>query len=261
MTAVPAPVLVFGGTADARRLAALLDGAGIPVLTSLAGRVTQPQLPAGEVRVGGFGGPDAIAEWLGRHRPPAVVDATHPFAARIGPAVAQACEAAGVPLLRLERPGWSERPGDRWRWVGDLDEAAAVLDGRAARVLLTTGRQGLASFAGVDSAWFLIRSIEPPEPPAPPRHEVLLDRGPYTVAGELEVIDRHAIDVVVTKDSGGSATEAKLDAARERGLEVIIVRRPSRPDVPAVASAQDAAAWVEQVAGGAPAVTTSGGSP
>ncbi|HEV3001605.1 MAG TPA: cobalt-precorrin-6A reductase [Solirubrobacteraceae bacterium] len=257
MTTASAPVLIFGGTADARRLAELLDGAGVPVLTSLAGRVREPQLPAGEVRVGGFGGADAIAEWLVRHRPPAVVDATHPFAARIGPAVAQACAAAGVPLLRLERPGWSERPGDRWRWVADLDEAAAALDGRDARVLLTTGRQGLASFTGVESAWFLIRSIEAPEPPVPPRHEVLLDRGPYTVAGELEVIDRHAIDVVVTKDSGGAATEAKLEAARERGLEVIVVRRPPRPDVAAVASARDAAAWVEQVAGRAPAQVTS----
>jgi precorrin-6A/cobalt-precorrin-6A reductase len=236
-------VLVLGGTGEARELAALLHARGVRVVSSLAGRVSRPRLPAGEVRVGGFGGPDALAHWLREHGVGAVVDATHPFAERISASAARACAQAAVPLLRLERPGWRERPGDRWTWVDDLGQAAAAIP-EGARVLLTTGRQGLAAFAGVDAAWFLIRCVDPPDPPLPARHELLLDRGPYALAGELALIDAHAVDLVVTKDSGGPLTEAKLDAARERGLPVVVVRRPPRPPVAAVADAAAAAAWV-----------------
>jgi precorrin-6A/cobalt-precorrin-6A reductase len=238
-------ILILGGTAEARELAAALDAAGAPVTSSLAGRVARPRLPAGAVRIGGFGGPDALARWLREQRVRAVVDATHPFAARISASAARACPQAGVPLLRLERPGWGERPGDRWTWVGDLDAAAAAIPRLgAARVLLTSGRQGLAAFAGVRDAWFLIRCVDPPEPPLPPRHELLLDRGPYTLAGEEALLDAHAIDLLVTKDSGGAHTSAKLDAARERGLPVIVVRRPPRPaDVATVAHVAEALAW------------------
>jgi precorrin-6A/cobalt-precorrin-6A reductase len=172
-----------------------------------------------------------------------VVDATHPFAERISASAAAACPRAGVPLLRLERPGWSERPGDRWQWVEALDAAAAAVRSMGERVLLTTGRQGLAAFAGIEGCWFLVRCVEPPEPPLPPRHRLLLDRGPYTLDGELALIDEHRIEVVVTKDSGGVHTEAKLDAASLRGLPVIIVRRPPRPGGAAVASVAEACAW------------------
>jgi precorrin-6A/cobalt-precorrin-6A reductase len=221
-------ILILGGTAEARELAVALHARGVPVTSSLAGRVTKPRLPAGEVRVGGFGGPDALARWLREHGVRAVLDATHPFAERISVSAADACGQAGVPLLRLERPGWQERPGDRWTWVDDLDAAAAAIPRLGERVLLTTGRQGLAAFAPVADAWFLIRCVDPPAPPLPPRHELLLDRGPYTRAGERALIDAHGIDLVVTKDSGGEHTVAKLDAARERGLPVLVVRRPPR---------------------------------
>ena len=179
----------------------------------------------------------------------AVVDATHPFAERISESAVSACAAAGVPLLRLERPGWNERPGDLWHWVDDLDEAAAAVRERGERVLLTTGRQGLAAFAPLAEPWFLIRCVDPPQPPLPPRHEVVLDRGPYTLAGELSLIDEHRIDLVVTKDSGGDHTRAKLDAARERGLGVVVVRRPPRPETPAVASVEEARSWALDQAG------------
>jgi precorrin-6A/cobalt-precorrin-6A reductase len=245
-------ILVLGGTAEARALADALDDAGIDVLTSLAGRVSNPRLPRGRVRVGGFGGPEAFAAWLPAEGIAAVVDATHPCAARISSSAAQACPAAGVPLLRLERPGWSERPGDRWTRVEDLLGAASVLRSRGGRVLLTTGRQGLAAFAGLTECWFLIRCVEPPEPPLPSRHELLLDRGPYTLASELELIDRHRIDLLVTKDSGGAMTEPKLDAARERGVPVIVVERPPRPDVRAVASVREALSWACAEAGTRP---------
>jgi precorrin-6A/cobalt-precorrin-6A reductase len=213
------------------------------VITSLAGRVRDPRLPRGAVRIGGFGGPAALARWLGEHGVGAVVDATHPFAARISASAARACPAAGVRLLRLERPAWSARPGDRWHRVADLEEAAALVPALGRRVLLTTGRQGLAAFAAVD-AWFLVRCVDPPAPPLPRRHELVLARGPYTLEGELALVDAHGIDLVVTKDSGGALTEAKLDAARARGLPVIVVDRPPRPDAPAVASVAQALAWV-----------------
>ncbi len=245
-------ILILGGTGEARDLAERLHAEGIPVISSLAGRVARPRLPVGEVRVGGFGGPVALAAWLARERIAAVADATHPFAERISASATQAAATAGIPLLRLERPGWSEREGDRWTWVDDLAGAAALLGpppaGLGARVLLTTGRQGLPAFAGIADAWFLIRCVDPPDPPLPPHHELLLDRGPYTLAGELNLIDTHALDLVVTKDSGGPLTVAKLDAARARGLPVIVVRRPARPDVARVETVDAALAWARRAA-------------
>jgi precorrin-6A/cobalt-precorrin-6A reductase len=237
-------ILILGGTAEARELAAMLHADGVDVTSSLAGRVANPRLPAGEVRIGGFGGPEALAGWLLEHRVRAVVDATHPFAERISASAAQAAPQAGVELLRLARPGWGERPGDRWTWVDDLDEAAGAIARFGTRVLLTSGRQGLPAFAGVEDAWFLIRCVDPPEPPLPPHHELLLDRGPYTLDGERALVDRHGIDLVVTKDSGGAHTAAKLDVARERGLPVIVVRRPERSTgVVAVETVAEALAW------------------
>jgi precorrin-6A/cobalt-precorrin-6A reductase len=243
-------ILVLGGTAEGRELAGALQAAGIPVVSSLAGRVANPRLPAGEVRVGGFGGPEALAAWLAAHDVAAVVDATHPFAERISASAAVAAPAAGVPLLRLERPGWTERPGDRWHWVGNLGEAVAGIDELGVgRVFLTTGRQGLGAFAILDRAWFLIRCVDPPNLPLPARHELVLDRGPYTLDGELALIERHRIDVVVTKDSGGAHTAAKLDAARARGLPVIVVRRPRRAAAETAGTVDGALAWARAHAG------------
>jgi precorrin-6A/cobalt-precorrin-6A reductase len=236
-------ILVLGGTAEARELAGALVARGVAVTTSLAGRVARPRLPPGEVRIGGFGGREALAQWLLEHQVRAVLDATHPFAERISGSAALACRDAGVPLLRVERPGWTERPGDRWTWVEDLYGAARAIESLGERVLLTTGRQGLPAFAGDERAWFLIRCVDPPNPPLPPRHELILDRGPYTLDGELALIDRHRIDLVVTKDSGGTHTEAKLDAARERGLPVIVVRRSPRRATPAATEVNAALRW------------------
>lgn len=242
-------ILILGGTSEARELAAALVAAGIEVTSSLAGRVANPRLPEGAVRIGGFGGPVGLAEWLGDNDVSCVVDATHPFAERITENAATACTEAGLPLLALSRPGWIQRPGDHWLWADGLAAAADAIPGLGSRVLLTTGRQGLSAFAGLDHTWLLIRCVDPPEPPLPAQHKLLLDRGPYTLEGELELIDAHGIDLVVTKDSGGEHTIAKLDAARERRLPVLIVRRPARPSVPVVATVAEALDWARFHAG------------
>ena len=235
-------VLVLGGTGEARALAAALVARGVHVVSSLAGRVANPRLPEGEVRIGGFGGPDGLARWLTEHRAVAVVDATHPFAERIGASAVAGAKAANVPLLRLQRPGW-QGDHDDWHWVDSLGEAAAKIQDLGDRIFLTSGRQGLAAFAGCRQ-WFLARCVDPPEPPLPPRIEILLDRGPYHVEGEKTLMREHRIDVLVTKDSGGEMTAAKLVAARELGIPVVVVRRPARPDAPTVADVPAALAWL-----------------
>jgi precorrin-6A/cobalt-precorrin-6A reductase len=235
-------VLLLGGTGEARSLASRLAGREeFDVVSSLAGRVAEPVRPEGRLRVGGFGGPDGLAAWLAAERVDAVVDATHPFATGISAAAVTAVARAGVRLLVLRRPGWVAGPGDDWRRVPSLAAATAP---PGERVFLTTGRDGLSAFAGDDRRWFLVRSVDPPRPPAPPRMRVLLARGPYTVDGELELMRRHAIDVVVTKDSGGEMTVAKLTAARLLGLPVVMVDRPAPPDAPAVSTVEEAVAWL-----------------
>ncbi len=245
-------VLILGGTTEARELAERLAGAGPRVTSSLAGRVARPRLPVGEVRVGGFGGAEGLARWLVEHRVDALIDATHPFAGTISFNAALAADVAGVPLLALRRPGWAAGPGDRRYDAGSLPDAARLLPGLGRRVFLTTGRTGLAAFAGSELAglWFLVRSVDPPEPPFPARMRVLLDRGPFTVEGEAELLRRHRVDVLVTKDSGGTATAAKLTAARWAGIPVVVVRRPAAPEgVPVVADAAAAVDWLRGITG------------
>lgn len=240
-------VLVLGGTTEARRLAAELAARpGVRVTTSLAGRVSRPGALDGDVRVGGFGGADGLARWLREHRVDAVVDATHPFAAAITANAARAAAATGIPAVVLRRPGWTPGPDDRWHWAGSLPEAAALLPSLGRRVFLTTGRLGLSAFAHLSELHFLVRTVEPPEPPMPQDMEVLLTRGPFTPDDELALLRAHRVDVLVTKDSGGEATAAKLTAARDLALPVVVVRRPplpadmtTAPDVPSALALLD----------------------
>jgi precorrin-6A/cobalt-precorrin-6A reductase len=238
-------VLVLGGTGEARELAARLAGRpGLEVVSSLAGRTRDPRRPPGRTRVGGFGGPDGLAGWLAAEGIGAVVDATHPFATAMTEAAVTATARLGVPLLVLRRPGWTAGPGDDWRRVPSLAAAAANLPGR--RVLLTVGRGEVRAFAADQDRWFLIRSVEAPEPPLPPRAQVVTARGPFEVADELVLMRGHGIDVVVTRDSGGAQTSAKLAAARQLGLPVVMVDRPPAPAAPTVATVTDAVAWLER---------------
>ena len=220
---------MLGGTAEARALAAALAERDVPFVSSLAGRVSNPALPVGEVRVGGFGGPEGLAAYVRDEHVTHVVDATHPFAATITANAAAAC--TDVPLVVLRRPGWTERPGDRWRRVPTIEAAAARVAGAApGTVFLTTGRRDLAAFADDHEHHYLVRTVDPPTSATPPRMTLLLARGPYSLDGELALMRAHDVHLLVTKDSGGSLTAAKLDAARELEMPVIVVDRPPLPE-------------------------------
>ncbi|WEV78535.1 cobalt-precorrin-6A reductase [Janibacter cremeus] len=240
-------VLVLGGTAEARDLAARLEAKGVPLTSSLAGRVSSPRLPVGPVRIGGFGGVAGLVDWIAEHEVGAVVDATHPFAGTMGSHAAQACSQADVPLLRLARPGWRDHPdaGD-WTWVDGHDAAREAADALGGTPFVTTGRQTLHHHV---TAWadreVLVRLVEPPEEPLPPTWTVLRSRGPFEVTGEAALMRGHGVGVLLTKDSGGSFTAAKLAAARTLGIPVVVVARPPRTDgVAQVGDAAAAADWV-----------------
>ena len=239
-------VLVLGGTSEARALAGELTGVpGLRVISSLAGRVSNPVLPAGEVRVGGFGGADGLAAYARAEGIGVVIDATHPFAETISANAVDACARAGLPLLRLARAGWSPRDGDDWHDARSLGEAAALLPKLGSRVFLTTGRQGLPAFAELD-LWFLIRCVDPPDSPLPARSEVLLARGPYHREAERALMRDRGIDVLVTKNSGGRLTEGKLAAARDLGIPVVMVSRPAAAVAESVTEVSDAVGWIER---------------
>jgi precorrin-6A/cobalt-precorrin-6A reductase len=225
-------VLILGGTTEGRHLAAALaslDGTAYSVISSLAGRTSKPLEIAGDLRIGGFGGVPGLAGYLTAERIDAVVDATHPFAATMTRHAVEAAARTRTPVLILRRPGWVEEGGDDWRRVRDLTEAAALLPRLGDRVFLTTGRQDIAAFAGVEGAWFLSRSVENPVPPMPRGLEIVLDRGPFTLDGERRLLRDRAINVLVTKDSGGPAP--KLAAPI--------------PPAPAVTTVEEAVGWLK----------------
>lgn len=240
-------VLLLGGTGEARALATALErSTDIQVVSSLAGRVRDPLLPIGDVRVGGFGGAEGLAKWLGDHSVDGIVDATHPFAAQITRNALEAAARVEVPIVVLRRPGWSRMGRQDWSTVRDVDAAAALLPELGTRAFLTIGRQSVHSFAAVRTMWFLVRAIDPPEGPMPPHSQLILARGPFSVAEEAALMRRHRIDVLVTKDSGGAGTAAKLDAAAELGIPVLVVRRPPLPSgASTVADVEEAILWIE----------------
>ncbi|MGV0814765.1 cobalt-precorrin-6A reductase [Mycolicibacterium boenickei] len=235
-------VLLLGGTGEARALAAALHP-DVEVISSLAGRVPDPALPVGPVRIGGFGGVDGMRRWLVDEHVDAVVDATHPFAATITAHAAQVCAELDLPHLVLTRPAWS--PGSAIVVGSDRDAAEAVANNGYSRVFLTTGRSGTRAFKDI-AAWFLIRAVTPPDPDTlPVDHELLLSRGPYRYEGELQLLREHRIDALVTKNSGGAMTEPKLRAAEAADVPVVMVDRPPLPPgVHTVATVEEAVGWV-----------------
>lgn len=244
----PRRLLILGGTADGRALARELSahcGAGLDIVTSLAGRTAAPAPLAGRVRRGGFGGAGGLEDYLGAEGVDLVVDATHPFAVRISANARVACDKARVPRLILTRPSWIRQPGDRWHEVGDGAAAARLLPQIGRRVFLTTGAHGLTPFAGLADLWFLVRLVEAPRDPLPFEScDLVIGRGPFATKDEFALMHRHRIDVLVSKMSGGAATAAKLDAARALGLPVVMLKRPEREAGPCASGVEEAMRWI-----------------
>jgi precorrin-6A/cobalt-precorrin-6A reductase len=239
-------VLILGGTAEGRKLADFLDKAGYRPVTSLAGVTRNPPRICGETRIGGFGGPEGLAHYLAAERFSGVVDATHPFAVAISCHAATAAQSCNLPLVRLERPAWNAEPGDRWTEVRDIAAAVAAIP-PGAHVLLTIGRKEVMPFLARTDISGIARMIEPLDIEVTGAWRILLARPPFHVEKELCLLDEQAITHVVTKNSGGEDTRAKLVAAQMKGMEVIMIARPGKPDVPMVADPQAALAFLEQV--------------
>ena len=227
-------ILILGGTTEARQLAArLARRADFSVTLSLAGRTESPVAQGVPVRVGGFGGAHGLATYLSDHKVGLLIDATHPYAARISANAAEAARQTGVPILALRRLGWEPVDGDRWTLVDSLVEAARALGTAPRSVFLAIGRQEAYAFEAAPQHRYIIRSVDPVEPKlAVPDAHYLLARGPFPEADERALLESYGIDAVVSKNSGGEATYGKIAAARALGIEVIMVRRPVLPNVP-----------------------------
>jgi precorrin-6A/cobalt-precorrin-6A reductase len=241
-------LLILGGSGEAAALARALDGdARYDVTLSLAGRTSEPVKLPGTIRTGGFGGAEGLSRTLHDEKFDAVIDATHPFADQIKANAIEAARLTGVPLLAIRRPSWTPVDGDNWIMVEDLEGAAVALGETAKRVFLTTGRDELRPFAKASQHFYLLRSVEAPARDELPAHvELITARGPFRLVDELALLKQHAIDIVVTKNSGGEATYAKLAAARALGLPVVMVRRPMLPEAPSVETVVEALQWLEQ---------------
>jgi precorrin-6A/cobalt-precorrin-6A reductase len=240
-------ILILGGTAEARQLAGRLAGrTGLEITLSLAGRTATPAAQPVPVRVGGFGGADGLAKYLAGERIDALIDATHPYANTISANAVAAARRGGVPLVALRRPPWIKVAGDRWIEVSDVREAVRALGQTPRRVFVALGRNELAPFNNAPQHYYLIRSVDPVDPPLPlPHVGYVTGRGPFGEADDHALLTEHRIDVVVAKNSGGTATYGKIAAARALGIDVIMLRRPPPSDEAAVDTIEDAIAWLD----------------
>jgi precorrin-6A/cobalt-precorrin-6A reductase len=240
-------ILILGGTSEARQLAGRLAGrSNFKVTLSLAGRTAQPAAQPVPVRVGGFGGTEGLAAYLTAQGIDVLVDATHPYAATIARHAADAVAMAKIPILALRRPAWTAAAGDRWTEVEDVERAVRALGAGGRRVFLAIGRKEVGAFAAAPQHDYLIRSVDPVEPPLDVPHAAyLVARGPFPEEDERTLLNQHRIEFVVAKNSGGDATYGKIAAARALGVGVIMLRRPALPEVPAVDTVQGAVTWLD----------------
>jgi precorrin-6A/cobalt-precorrin-6A reductase len=240
-------ILILGGTTEARRLAErLAERCDLAVTLSLAGRTANPAAQPVPVRIGGFGGAQGLAAHLAAERIDVLIDATHPYAATISANAAQAAGSAGVPLLALRRPAWVAVAGDRWIEVDDAQAAVQAIGAAPRRVFLALGRNEIAAFVAAPQHFYLVRSVDPVEPPLRvPHARYVTGRGPFAQADDHALLADHGIEIVVAKNSGGAATYGKIAAARALGAAVIMLRRPALPDVAAVATIEEALAWID----------------
>ena len=243
----PRRILLLGGTGDSRALAERLAARDdVEVISSLAGRTERPPCLPGDLRIGGFGGVAALADYLQEEGIDLLVDATHPYAARISTNAAAACQRTGTPRLLFARPPWLEVEGDRWIRVPDTEAAAKALPGLARRVFLAVGRGELEAFTGLADIWFLLRTVDAPRDGLPlDDYEVVLGRGPFDEDGERALFLLHGIEALVTKNSGGEATYAKIAVARELGLPVVMIERPPHEAEETVGTLDEALAWID----------------
>ena len=240
-------ILILGGTAEARELAGVLASRDdLAVTLSLAGRTAQPLPQPVPVRVGGFGGAQGLAEYLRSERIDALIDATHPYATAISANAAEAARAAHVKLLALRRPPWTSVAGDHWVEAETMERAVEALGQAPRRVFLALGRKELAPFVVAPQHLYLVRSVDPVDPPlAVPQAIYLTARGPFSEAEDRALLERHRIDAIVAKNSGGAATYGKIAAARALHLPVIMLRRPALPETPSVEKIADVVAWLD----------------
>jgi precorrin-6A/cobalt-precorrin-6A reductase len=244
-------LLILAGTTEGSALARAAAARGLDAVLSLAGRVETPAAQPLPMRIGGFGGVDGLVGYLRSEGITHVVDATHPFAAGMSRNAADACRLAGVPLAALTRPAWEPAPGDRWLRVPDIAGAVAALDRPRTHVMLAIGRQHLTDFVGQPQHRYLLRLVDPPAEPLPlPDAKVIVGRGPFDMAADRALMEQHGIQIVVSKNSGGSGAFAKIAAARALALPVIMIDRPAGPprtDLPDPAAVLD---WIAHSATG-----------
>lgn len=242
-------VLILGGTSEARQLAGRLAGrTGLKVTLSLAGRTAHPAAQPVPVRLGGFGGVAGLANYLAAERIGALIDATHPYAGTMAAHAADAAAHTRTPIIALKRPAWATTGGDNWIEVDNVAAAVAALGAPARRVFLTIGRNEVSAFETAPQHSYLIRSVDPIEPPlALPQAHTILARGPFSEDDERALMTQHRTEFVVAKNSGGTATYAKIAAARALGVAVVILKRPRLPEVPTVATIGEALAWLDHL--------------
>ncbi len=242
-------VLILGGTTEASALAAACAHRETAATLSYAGRTASLASQPVPVRVGGFGGVAGLATYLRGNGVTHLVDATHPFAAQISANAVAAAQAAGVPLLALTRPAWQAGVGDRWTRVADVAGAVAALAGPARHVMLALGRMHVNAFAAQPQHRYLLRFVDRPlVAPALPHHDLVIDRGPFTVEGDRRLMEAHGIELVVAKNAGGTGAAAKLHAARALGLPVVMIDRPALPARRAVHEVAAVLHWLDHAA-------------
>ena len=244
-------ILILGGVGEARELATRLVAVeGLNVVLSLAGRTASPRLPEAQVRVGGFGGAEGLADYMAAERIGLLIDATHPYAARISANAVDAARRTGTRLLVLERRPWERQTGDDWIAARDVAQAAQLLGDQSLTVFLAIGRQEVASFAGAAQHRYIVRSVEPVDPADLPVDAVtILDRGPFNEAAELRLLRTHGVEIVVSKNSGGAAAYGKIAAARALGIPVVMIGRPTSGTRDCVFSVEEAVERVRHLAG------------
>ncbi|MDD2705783.1 MAG: cobalt-precorrin-6A reductase [Acidocella sp.] len=238
-------VLLLGGTTEASRMARALAGAGVAGVFSYAGRTDTPLPQPMPTRIGGFGGVEGLADYLRAEAVTHVIDATHPFAVQMSRNAVTACTQTGIPLLALERPPWVPQAGDDWQNLPSQEAALAALPMAPARVFLAIGKQGVAAFAARPEHHYLLRLVDPPAAPPPlPNAEIVLARGPFTLADDLALLRGYGIELIIAKNAGGEGARAKLDAARALGLRVLMIERPTPPTRQVAANVEDALSWL-----------------